>query len=600
MGYYENNDILLKYKNYVLEHKDKKELLKRQIKTILGEDYDELYSFFMRNISFRSSNDFVILMSRRCLVLCQIFLYIFILEGKNLESGPCVISDKGIYKYRKAIRGKKVCILDDILIHGRTISGVFDKIYGYTQIEPEISVFVMNSPIDCLKEPVRRRIDCEYEYSPAKWRILSDKIVNCIYGAAVPYTSYVTSFTSYSALPLLDELKNNRELVFEDITDHFQRKYNLESFCCYEKASVKFSVFNTLCLEQCVRFYINRISGKVLAIPYVFIKSCDKAQVDYLLTEFAKYLPNEVSAIKADLAYKEEDEEESAKAIEYKLMLLTCILSKLYWEHFKNSYSLESDWFMDTDTVTKSFGCEVSEELEQIAYSGSEQSLGFKCSDSFFSEPYEDECTLCLTDELSQSYDKEITETNQILKNYFQKTWWLDEQRAKNNESRLPGLPVESFLKTDAPFEKTDRKIYSALISAWDTGIAASKCTASFDKKSIGCYTVPGEQSYRIILEKYPFIMKSLIFISRNIRAKKIEGQNEQQFIEKRVNILQTLVSEFEKKFNIQLEEIKQIIEEENGRLDGWNNTVIFRECSEKDRYKDNELVRNCLQQINS
>ena len=600
MAYYENDDTFLKYKDYVLMHKDKKETLKQDIEKILGEDYEELYSFFLRNISADSGNDFVILMSRRCLVLCQIFLDIFILEEEELGDGPCVISDKGIYKYRKAMEGKRVCILDDILIHGRTISRVFDEICEYTKKEPEVSVFVMNFPIDCLKEPVRGHINFEYEYSPAKWRTLSDKIVNCIYGAAAPYTSYVTSFTSFSALPLIDRLRGKEELVFENIGDDFQKKFDLECYCCYEKESAEYSVFRTLCLEQCIRFYVNRRNKKVLAIPYVFIKSCNRTQLDQLLEKFSGYLPEGMSSIRADLSHIEKDKRETEKAIEYKLMLLTCILSKLYWEYFKNKYSLESDWFMDTDTVTKSFGHMASKELEQIAYTGQRQLLDFNCSDSFFSASYGDECTRSLSDELSQSYDKEIEEPNRILKNYFQKTWWLDEQRAKKNESRLPGLPVESFLKAKAPFEKTDRKIYSALISAWDTGIAASKCTVSFDKKSIGCYTVPGEQSYRIVLEKYPFIMKSLIFISRNIRAKKLGVKSQEEFAERRVKILQELVSQFEERFGIQLKEIKQIIEEEKGKLDAWNNTVIFRECLERDEYKDDELVRNYLQQINT
>lgn len=600
MGYYEDKNTLLKYKKYVLEHKDEKEILKQQIKAILGEDYEEFHRFFMRNISYRSGNDFVLLMSRRCLVLCQIFLDIFILEGEELGLGPQVISDKGIYKYRKAMEGKKVCILDDILIHGRTISGVFDAIYGYTRQKPKISVFVMNSPIEYLSESVRDSIECEYEYSPAKWRMLSDKIVNCIYGATAPYTSYVTSYASYGALSLLDGLKEKEKLIFEELTDNFQRKYNLEIFCCYEKEPIGLSVFNTLCLEQCIRFYVNKQSEKVLAIPYVFIKSCNRELVNQLLTEFSKCLPQTALEIREDLAGTEKDEKEADKAMEYKLMLLTCVLSKLYWEYFKNTYLLEADWFMDTDTVTKSFGCKISEELRNITFMDEKQLLNFKCGDACFLEANEDEWAQCLTNELSQSYDKNIKETNQILKNYFQKAWRLDEQRAKENKGRLPGLSVESFLKTDTPFEKNDKKIYSALISAWDTGIAASRCTASVDKKSIGCYTVPGEQSYRIILEKYPFIMKSLIFISRNIQAKKIGAQSQEEFLEKRMDILQNLVTAFEERFNIQLKDIRQIIKEDQGRLDAWNNTMIFYECAKKDRYKDDEIVRSYLQQINT
>ena len=93
--------------------------------------------------------------------------------------------------------------------------------------------------------------------------------------------------------------------------------------------------------------------------------------------------------------------------------------------------------------------------------------------------------------------------------------------------------------------------------------------------------------------------MKSLVFLSRNICAEKIHAVTEQQFIEKKTALLEGLVVKFEEKFQIEMNEVKELIREENGSLETWNNTSIFYKYLDKDVYKDEELVKNYSQMIN-
>ncbi len=595
MGYFENEKELKKYVDYVARHEDKKLLLKTRIEEILKEDYKDFHDFFLKAVC--SDYDFIILMSRRCLVLCQIFVYIFILEKRELKHGPKIISDKGLYKYREEMRGKRICILDDIMIHGRTLSEIFDKISEYTKGDPHISVYAMNAQTDFLSERIKKQIDCEYVCSAAKWRLLSDKLISCIYVAAAPYTSYVTAFSSYSVKDEVSRLKEKEELEFEEITTEFQRKCGLEAYCCYETVKIEKGVFSTFCFEQSVRFYIDQKSGKCMLIPYVFIKGQDRTHPDMLLHEFSELLPENLYNLRKELM--QEDESEKEKAIEHKMMLLTCVLSNLYWTHFKANYVPEIEWFMDTDTVAKSFGASIAEELESMLCENMEKAFDFSC-DMISAPLYEKDREVSeLENVLESSFGEKTQKVTEIFSDYFQRAWMLDEQRAKGNEGRFIGLPTEAFMKKGKAKGIEDRKVFSALISSWDTGIAASRCACLNGGSMIGCFSVSGEQSYRIILEKFPYIMKSLIFVSRSIRVQTVQAKSEEELKKKKVNILLKLVGDFENKFKINLDVIKEIVSVEGGALDAWNNVTIFHEGLNKDKYKDEELVRECLKEIN-
>lgn len=581
-----------KYIEYIRKYRTQEEEVRDRIQEILESDYQDVYDFFLKYLS--SDYPYIVLMSRRCLVLCQIFTSIFILEKKKWDAMPLIISDKGIYAYRKSMKGKKVCILDDILIHGRALGEIYDRIYKYAGVEPDAAVYVKNSSADYGDININKKVNSIYEYSAAVWRPLSDRFVSCIYAATAPYTSYVAAFSSYEALSSFEKLRENKALVFDDISKEMQKEYHLEAYCSYEKNGFFAPVFESLCLEKCVRFYVDRAREKVLVIPYVFIKSFNLKQVDTLLESFSESLPAKLNGIKHALIQPEDGERNYQT--EYKLMLLTCILSNLYWIYYKRTYSLNMDWFMDTDTITKSFGKEISGELEKMMDMDLSSLYEFEYSDREHPVDITDEETRYLCEQLEKSVHKN---KESVVRDYFQKAWALDEKRAKEHKSRLHGLTTELFTKKIPLSEGPQYWIYNNLINSWDTGIAASRCDISSDGTVAGCFNVPGEQSYRILLETYPYLMKSLVFLSRNICAEKIHAVTEQQFIEKKTALLEGLVVKFEEKFQIEMNEVKELIREENGSLETWNNTSIFYKYLDKDVYKDEELVKNYSQMIN-
>lgn len=592
---YGGTEIMQKYIEYVHKYRNQEEEVRDRIQEILESDYQDVYDFFLKYLS--SDYLYIVLMSRRCLVLCQIFTSFFILEDKKLDAMPLIISDKGIYAYRKSMKGKKVCILDDILIHGRALGEIYDRIYKYAGVEPDAAVYVKNSSADYGDISINKKVNSIYEYSAAVWRPLSDRFVSCIYAATAPYTSYVAAFSSYEAWNSFENLQENKDLIFDDISKQVQKEYYLETYCSYEKNGFLAPVFKSLCLEKCVRFYVDRVREKVLVIPYVFIKSFNLKQVDALLKKFSELLPQKLNGIKNVLIQSEDSERDYQT--EYKLMLLTCILSNLYWMYYKRKYSLDIDWIMDTDTITKSLGEDISGELEKMMDMDLPSLYEFVYSDQEYPVAMADEETQYLCEQLEKFVYNTAKNKESVVRDYFQRAWALDEKRAKEHKRRLHGLTTELLAKKISLPEMPKYWIYNNLISSWDTGIAASRCDISSDGTVAGCFNVPGEQSYRILLETYPYLMKSLVFLSRNICAEKIHAVTEQQFIKKKTELLEGLVVKFEEKFHIEMNEVKELIREENGSLENWNNTSIFYKYLDKDVYVDEELVKNYFQVIN-
>lgn len=595
MGYFGNQERLDEFRKEILKEKEHYRRLQVKVTSLLQEGhYEAIYGFFHRLIS--SDYAYVFLMSRRCLVLCQIFVAFFVLDDRMPDSSTKVLSDQAIPYYRKKMRGCKVAIVDDILIHGRTVSHVYDLLKSYCGgTTPDIPVYMADTDIDCLRDEVREAVIPDCVAYKGEWRNLSNKIVNCIYASNVPYTSFVTAMFQYKSPAILDALLKSGAFIIEENTEYTQKSCGLSSYYCYERAEEKLPLFQDLSMGESIRIYWNEDISKLTVIPYVFVRSMEIDAAQQVFDKITEQLPDYMVHIKAALQESDESDSEAGMLLlEYKMRLLTSIMSNLYWNMITEKYQLESEYYTDVDTLDKSFGEEIADELQLLLH-------GKLCDKLCQLNCGIVSCQVIVEEELEHVLDELCNNAGSgncgdLIKLYFQKTWQLDEHRAKDGKDRMHGLPLESFVNCAQKHKVASQQILMNLVNSWDTGIAAANYAVGFKGRSISCYNTPGEQSYKITLEKNPYLMYSLIYMSKAMR--KGDEESDEAYEIYRMNKLIELLDCYHHAHPLEdYEDIKDIIIQEKGYLNAWNQTKVLRTYMIHDQDRDEALVRDFIEQ---
>ena len=563
------------FENHIKANQVKYEKLRKKITEILGEaDYYGLYNFFKGLLS-NTELTYLIIMSRRCLVLCQIFIIFIIADKCHLNEKLIVLSDKAIPYYANKLKGK-IAIADDILIHGRTIRNIYKLLNKLNKEEMETSIFGYKKDIDldCMSDELKAITTvCSEEYK-TEWRKLSNKIVKCIYASNVPYTSFVTSYFQYDNKSILDKIKGKKEIKCIDNAEVSQKEQGLNSWYCYEETEIEqFPLFEKLLLSKGVRLYWNDNIEKLTIIPYVFIKRISLEDARELFYKLSASIPSKYKAINDILKEEYEDKYINNTLIAYKMRLLTCLFSRGYWEDFLKRHKLDDIYSIDVDTMDKSFGKEITQEIISMKDEELAEILKIELDISVCSEQIEMKLM-----ELFKKCKGGKKADN--IKRYFHKAWYEDECRALENEERSQGVSIDYCIEYLEKDLSERQEVLASLVNIWDMGIAAANYAVDKMGNYVACYNTPGEQSYRIIIENYPYVFRSLISVSKLLR--KSDVKDDRSFEQYRQDVLIDLLDELHKDQEIEdYEDLKNIIKSEKGYLNPWNQIEII-ECAEK------------------
>lgn len=561
--------------------------LRNKVSSLLREDYNELHRFF-KSLSDSEEYDYIVLMSRRCLVLYQLYM----LMSEDLTDSDRVISNQAIPYYREALKGKRVTIVDDILIHGRTVSDVYRLLEQYCgeAYHPDIWVYMANTEINCVDQHIQGRIKSFCVAYTGEWRNLSNRIISAIISSNIPYTSFVESFFYHVQPAFLEQIQGIEAVSLIENTDFIQEQCGVKAFYCYEMNSERKSIFRSLSLKECIRIYKSEDEPGFVMIPYVFTKAFPIQNVQEMFESLKECVPESMISVRNILCSKSTDDKDDARLIEYKMRLVTCILSNLYLCEFTGKYHLFPKKNVDVDTLAKSFGRKVAQEINLLFEENIDALLEFKYdADDIDVADIDSDLKETLKNALGSNDGKKYMERN-ILKNYFQKAWYEDERRAEQSEERFCGLPLEVFVSAAQETQIAEEDMFRHLISSWDIGIAAANYRINPEKKYVGCFNSPGEQSYKIILEKYPYIMYSLIFVSKSI---KYDGKKQKKdFENERVRLLLDLLKKFDDKYTLEdYSEIEKIIKRDRGYLGSWNQSAIIQNALRYDTIGDDSVV---------
>lgn len=567
------------------ENKNHLKLIYEMAEEILGLDFDGFYAYFSEILEGGFS--YIILMSRRCQVLFHLFKYIFEYDGKPVKNKAVFLSDKALTFYWDKFRdGDRIAVLDDIIVHGRTISQFYAMFEELDKnVEVKLFSYAADKNMDCITEEAEKVLHVSYRTSTNEWRELSGKIVDCIQMSNIPYTSFVTSFFQYGMSSPLETIKKIDSLEIIENADLIQQGQRQHSYVVYDRNWERPDIFSSISLGECIRIYWNELTGKLTVIPYVFIRSMpeEKALEVYKAAEEAlsERFKNTKEVFKKE--FTAEKLQRASK--EYKMRALTCLLSNYYWDVFRNKYQLPEPEFADIDTLKESFGKAVGEELCAACEDtiGELSDLSFHIESEVFEEISEAE--MILEEVIRRGKDNWI-------KRFFFQAWLNDENRAEKKRKRALGISADYILKTAQKLGEKYYEVLARLINSWDLGTSTANFAMDNERHAMICCNTPGEQSYRILLENNPCIMRSLIVLS-NLVTKGDAGCKEKTFEAYREEVLLELLEKFHKSgYQGDYREIEQIIRKSKGYMGAWDqpqvlNCYMPNHADESDIYEE-------------
>lgn len=221
-----------------------------------------LIEFFDEIIENKDKYDVVVFTTRKCFVLFKQYK-----RNKKLKVGNItIISSKAIDIYAKQFFNKKVLLVDDILIHGKSLYRLRKQIEVYSPKNVDVSVFLQKyDPQNIAKNKFDLNNTKKYLLFDSEWRLATEDLIILFKKVNIPYTCYVMdmSIPNVNYKEFLAKLNNDSiKNVSEGFSILFGYNKKIESI-------VDFSV---------LRFYHDTDSNFSLS-PYVQLKNTTKENI---------------------------------------------------------------------------------------------------------------------------------------------------------------------------------------------------------------------------------------------------------------------------------------------------------------------------------
>lgn len=184
---------------------------------------------------------------------------------------PVIISDRALDYYAQDIKDGKyptILLVDDTIRHGRTIFHLYDKVVEL------LSEHIDNSKVDVrayaaskkdMVERTRIKEDSIRNYVDlGEYRAISDMVIDILYLAGQPYTSYIPNIILKKESPLYQMVKANLEsLPVCSLDGEEQKRLKFRSNIWIAPQTPKFAMF------QSMRFYMNDDLEQCTIVPMV-------------------------------------------------------------------------------------------------------------------------------------------------------------------------------------------------------------------------------------------------------------------------------------------------------------------------------------------
>lgn len=590
------------------------------LKKYISEELIEDLSCFVEEL-FLIDADYLILMARKFFNLFFLF-HKFNCEKYEKLGIPFkndklkIVSDRAIPVLENLLANPKtdvhkIVIGDDIIIHGRGIRILYDRI---EKLNPNIDIviksFIINNDDKRAYADIIDKIHSCSEVSHDKWREVSNKIVASFLLSGRPYISYLPYFILDIKWEELLKKLDIKKAIF--VKDSDMEYYGVDCFV-YFGDELDYVRSLNCCDIAAVRFYNYKPAGIIISIPYFVTKALDSQAIQGLTNNLReKFFTTEYcNKTKANHGAQGMRPME----LEYTMSL---ILARLLFDtvdvHVK-------EWPREIEKGTFSEQLLNVDDIKQLDIDGIVQAIKGKDATiktrQSVQPPNEDELITEYT-KIKQYYCNEYrnfvgkvdwlskTEVQEIcISEYIDKLLFengnLDEIRCKNDKdddkSRLLGMPI-SYILSDgvefwSNFEKDNdveirkNRIFSDIIQAVDSGkgsIVIRTLTDSDGVEISQSLLHAGEQNYKYNeVRNYPF-MYGLMLIEHILRNHNYR-ESDNKKIKEYQNYQELLNSYFDEN------NIYYRLDEQNAlmKISVLNEYGLLL-LSEYERYKENKV----------
>lgn len=483
-------------------------LLITEIFNALGKDlYENTYKFFL-NVATSNKYDFKIIKPRRAFVLFEIFVEIFrfdywyaykedFLDGYSVELSK-VYNDSYIELIPKSNdpNNQKVLIIDDILIHGRSLSellkiilklkykinnincGVIFKAISAERVSNELHQII------CKNQNIQ---ECENEV----WKKTSNYFVKTIQQSGYCYSCFAPQYEASNK----DFLQNLKK--YSPNKTEIQKESNLESIFYYDADK-----YNDYSVFSFIRYYNFNISleQKDLFVPFIIIPSVKEGLLKKIFERFIDILFKNELINDDDKQVLIENTMGNFKS-EFVYKLITFILSDIFMFKLTKDAKPTNDYFLFS-----SFGHEIEKVIKSFRKaleSKSNNQIFYNVIELFNNENIKSSINNFKRESDSASIFKNINKNGMydfIVSKYIEDFHVQNEKNAKNELDKLTGVDIPFMLSCfDNMDNSSKNQFIIELIKKWDSG------ESSYIIKKISGYIcgtiVDGEQAYHISLQ---------------------------------------------------------------------------------------------------
>lgn len=494
-------------------------------KEALGGQYAGSVIRFFENL-MSSDFDYIVLLSRRCFVLYRIFSRLLGEAGKPAGSQPRIITDKAValLSPSEELRGATCLIVDDILIHGRAVSRVYDALEN---IFGQLRVYVCGKSMDCYKglpeetaEKLVAHTFSERIETASSWKLLSERLVSLIHLYDEPYTSFLMSMRAYRSPDVAAFASKLKAGVpgWEQHQCYHDQEEAADSVVLFEGQIPGF--FSKYCEQACVRVYCRPHTGSLCITPTAFPRTLPARELDIFLQALTRDLPDSMDAVKNLLSLRDNDTKPSKDlqpVNDLRYRLAAAVLSALYGACALPSLCRAGldipELEADLAPLEYSFSPEVA---ECVQVQLNKDNRWTYAQAGAFAEPL-DAVSYQETPELVGGLQSCLKarhgggqETWKSFLEYFFLNGIKDERAVRRpshncrDVQRDIGLSTPNMMTIAQNMGLSKNAACANLISAWDTGRASMDALMYRTKDGQGYYSTfncAGERSYRTVNE---------------------------------------------------------------------------------------------------
>lgn len=459
-----------------------------------------------------SSYEIKILMARRFFdIYCAFEEIIDYLYEGTVQTVGQVVTNLSMVLLEGELRGKKILVVDDIILHGRALNDVYlylRDVCGCSVEDIDFKVFVRNEDKKLIESRAFDRLEVEKILDNSRWRSLSGGIINALIITGQPYVSYLP----YAEFDMESEAAGQigrwmEKAEVEDITSCEQRYYGVQSLLWVPQETDPVRNHFSFSSQIMVRIYRYERLSKLVILPYVFLKPLymegAREFAGMAEREYLRYVWD-----KAELG-KGRQKQYSPEAGKYICSIMTYLSSIALGDLFLEKCSVsQAEWIDIVENI--GLGCKNTltreKENELLAMLNRNRYCWFRQNDAAEDTVLEDALIKDVREEALKSGRDGKNSINWFMDHYLPLRGRQDEKRAERNEDRMPGLGLMALAQIcGTDFQK---EMWEKIIKVIDSG--RGTLMLSLRKMSggnmIDSLILPGEQNpacneeYRICL----------------------------------------------------------------------------------------------------